>query len=107
MSKTGISALIDVGAWFEDGFGGEVLSIGRPAEEPIDCSMEMVGANLAYRIVLSGTFVAVYAHSVDKCQGALVPPLAVNDDRPGWRLAVKLLRQLEESKLRNLRQTTD
>ena len=63
--------------------------------------MEMVGANLAYRLVLSGTFVSVYAHCMDNCEEPQFL-LTVNDDRAGWRLAVKLLRQLEESTLRNL-----
>ena len=103
MNKSGISALIDVGAWFEDRLGGEVLSIGRPAEAEYDCSLEMLGTHLAYCIVLNGPFASVYAHSMDTAEQPQFL-LTVKDDKTGWGLAATLIRKLETSGLKDLSQ---
>jgi hypothetical protein len=101
MNRQGIQILCSLSAWFEDKLGGETLSLGRAAEEPVDCSMELVGRNLTYQVLLNGDTISLFCCGADQL---IVPRLLlrVGIDRQNLRVLATLIKKLESSGLRDL-----
>jgi hypothetical protein len=63
MSTSGLSALINLGAWLENDLGVEVLSIsgGYPGDADETRGMEIAGAHLAFTVLARGNVIRLAA----------------------------------------------
>jgi hypothetical protein len=104
MSKSGIAAMVQMGAWCDNQLALEVLSIGRSVEEHLsgeDCVLELVGRFLAYLIALRGGWVWLYGSLSDSADE---PELLLRaaDGGQGWRDVARVVRLLEREQVRSL-----
>ena len=99
--SSGVAAMVRAAVWCEEQLGLEVLSIGRAADSPEDCILELCGRHLAYRFALRGGWVWLYASLLD---AAAAPELLLNagDGLEGWRRLCVIVRMLEREKVRSL-----
>ena len=88
--------------WCERVLGTEVLSIGRAALAQEDCVMELVGAQLYYRVALRGGWIWVGAAGLD--EGDLPPLFNIGDGPSGWVTLRRFIQALERSGITSLRE---
>ncbi len=93
--------MVRAAVWCEDQLGLETLSIGRGADSPEDCTLELCGKWLAYRFALRGGWVWLYASPMD---AVIAPELLLNagDGPEGWRRLCVIVRLLEREQVRSL-----
>jgi hypothetical protein len=99
--KTGISALIQIGAELEHDAGMEAIACGRGAVSDEDCVLEICGKFLAYRIALRGVEVRLSAQPMDT---AAAPEMLLRapDSRAGWETVRRLCAALEGHEIKAL-----
>lgn len=100
MKDEGVAGLVKSGAWLSNLLDLEVLSCGRAANSPVDCTLELCGASLFYRISLRGGWVFVLASSVDEPFPKLL--FNVGDGPEGWVLVRRFVAALERSGIKSL-----
>ena len=62
----GVAGMVATGLWCERVLGMEVLKIGRLANGPEDCALEVNGRELFARITLQGTWIWIFATGMDE-----------------------------------------
>jgi hypothetical protein len=101
MKDEGVAGMVRSGAWLSNLLDLEVLSCGRPANSPCDCTLELAGSSLFYRISLRGGWVWILAGSLDEGHPELLFNTA--DGSQGWILVRRFIQALERSGIKSLR----
>ena len=101
MTDSGVGGMVRTAAWLDHVCGIETTSIGRAANSPADCTLEMIGAQLFYRISLRGGWVWVDVGSLDELEA---PFLFNTPDGPqGWTNLRRFIQALERSGVTSLK----
>ena len=100
--KTGLSALINCGAWLSNHLDLEVMGCGQSgADRPEAIRLELAGKFLAYHLTLDQGCVSLSAQLMDQGdQPELL--LKVGDTLPEWRTVCKLISALERNQIKAL-----
>ena len=100
---SGISGLVRSAAWLDYTAGMEVLFIGRSADGPEDCALELCGSQLLVRVTIQGGWLWVHVGSLDKAER---PELLFNvgDGHDGWTTVRRFIMALERSGVRSLKE---
>ena len=97
-----IAGLVKSGAWLSNLLDLEVLSCGRPADSPCDCTLELAGASLFYRISLRGGWIWICGGSLDEGYPELL--FNIGDGPEGWIVVRRFVVALERSGITSLRE---
>ena len=62
---SGVAGMLRSALWLDSVVGMEVLSIGRSAQGPEDCAMELCGSQLLVRVTIQGGWLWVSACGLD------------------------------------------
>ena len=101
MGGSGLSAMIQTGAWLGNEFDMEAIACGRGATSDEDCVLQICGRFLFFTITLRAGGVTVAAQPMDS--GAAPDLLLRAADNPaGWQTVRGLIAALERHGVKSL-----
>jgi hypothetical protein len=97
-----VSSMIRCALFLEIQLDIEILSIGRGGVDRVEsCTLEGSGKNLAYFVILDGSYVFLRAQVLDGCDDS-EELVSVPDTKDGWLLLCRVIQSLARNNVKSL-----